>query len=331
MHCALADYEKGLASRDCPESWHFAPMVLNRLHSAGLVDLVPAVLLETLKGAAKMAAVNSLSRDIALQKIVLALEDNECEAIILKGAALDKYLYQREDFRLGVDIDLLFQSRDFERAEEILSGIAKPIESFEGRPSHARAAAQRSFTISGPTPVSVDIHQQFAQDRIFSVDYGKLLQRSMPHPAHSMQLRLLSPEDNLLHFAIHGFKDKCLFHKQTIDAWLLLEKEKIDWQLTVERARRWAVLCPLIYLLEGLRQVFQYELPEEVRQELLLKGARRMLTYSLLGERPPSDVRTGLNYRARQLGITWLLAGNLPGYLRYQSRYLVNRFRDYLS
>jgi hypothetical protein len=256
------------------------------------------------------------------------LEKAGGEGVLLKGAALDRYLYPREDFRLGVDVDLLFRADDFERAEDILHGIAQPYDQFPGRRALSAVAGQKSFVMQSPATADVDVHCEFAQEGIFAVDYTALFARAVAHPAHPMQLRVLAPEDNLLHFALHAFKEKCLFTKHTVDAWLLLRAEPIDWPSAIARARAWGILLPLKYLLEGVRRVFGYELPESVNSYLRLDGMRRALAYRLMGTKPPADVRTGFAYRARQLGITWGLSGNVRRYLRYQGAYLVNRVRD---
>jgi len=327
---SLKQFEGELEGPHSSEGYAFTPFILHLIKTMQLESCVSTVLLEQLKSIARIAAVNSLSRDIAMQKVASALAEQDCKAILLKGVALDKYLYPDQAFRQGVDIDLLVTEIDFGRMEQILAGIAKKKDIFPGRPAHSRAAAQASFLVDTPIPVELDVHYQYAQSGIYRMDNELLFERSTRHPAYPSNLRLMAPEDNLVHFAIHGFKDKVLFQKQTIDAFLLIRTEEIDWNQLVERARSCAALMPLIYLVEGMRRVFNFQPPEEVHEVLTLKSVRGFLVNHLLAEKPAPGIRTGWKYRARQLGVTWLLSGNLKGYTRQQFNYLKNSVNDKL-
>jgi hypothetical protein len=311
-----------------PENRFFGPWVLYLLAQRNLESHLPAALAEKLHGTATLAAAKALARDVVLQRIGAAFEGSGIEALLLKGAALEGYLYERQAFRLGVDVDLLVRASDYDRALGVLSTMGQPAGQFTERPAHSSAGAQAAFVVAGPAPVGIDLHREYAQQGIWPIDYEALFQRSGPHPARPAPFRLLSPEDNLVHFAIHAFKERRLYQKQTIDAYLLMTLQRIDWPIVLERARSAHALWPLAYLLEGVRRVFEWQLPEEVRRPLELRGLRRLMVDRFLTHREAVKVRTGPVYRFRQLVIAWALSGNLAGHLRYQQLYLRNLLRD---
>ncbi len=263
-----------------------------------------------------------------MEKVARVFRQNECEALLLKGVALDQYLYERESFRQGVDIDLLVEKKNFHRMEAILDGVAAKIDTFPGRPAHGVSAGQAAFTVDVPLATSLDIHHQYAQEGIYSINVDALFERAQPHPVHAQPFMVLAPEDNLIHFAIHGFKDQVFVHKQTVDAFLLIQKHEVNWPVVIERARKAGALMPLIYLLEGMRQVFGFSVPEPVAHELKLKGIRRSIASKVMMGKPPPDVRTGWSYRVRQLTLSWVLSGNMTGYLRQQFGFLRNLVSD---
>jgi len=155
--------------------------------------------------------------------------------------------------------------------------------------------------------------------------------RCITHPAHKGQFKRLSDEDNLLQFAMHSFYDMQMFSKQTIDAFMLMEKGEIDWDVLASRARSYRVLQPLKFLLEGVRQVFGFEPPGGVIGKLELKGARKWLANRLLTGDRRMSMQPGLSFRLRQLAAQFLLSGNILGWLRYYFYYAEAKVRDLLT
>lgn len=328
LETLLAEWGQCLCSNDAWKCQDFASFIFRLLTARQLLDCCSNELLSKLKAISQSAAIKSINRDLAMKKVATAFRQNECEALLLKGVALDQYLYERESFRQGVDIDLLVEGKDFHRVEAILAGIAKKADSFSDRPAHGIDAGQMNFAVDVPIPVYFDIHQQYAQEGIFPIDVGALFERAQPHPVHGQPFMILAPEDNLIHFAIHGFKEQLFIHKQTVDSFLLIQKHEINWTVVVERARKAGALMPLIYLLEGMRLVFGFSAPEPFVNELRPKGIKRLVANRVMRQKPPPEVRTGWAYRGRQLTLSWVLSGNLRGYLKHQFRFLRNSMSD---
>ena len=127
---------------------------------------------------------------------------------------------------------------------------------------------------------------------------------------------------------MHSFYDMQMFSKQTVDAYVLLEKGAVDWDILVARARQYRVLLPLKFLLEGVRGVFGLVLPDSVSEVLELKGSRKWLAYRLLTRDRRMSTQPGLGFRLRQLAAQFLLSGNVMGWLRYYIRYVGVKVRD---
>ena len=120
-----------------------------------------------------------------------------------------------------------------------------------------------------------------------------------------------------------------LFSKQTIDAYVLMQKGKVDWSVLVDRAIQYRVLLPLKFLLEGAHQAFGWVPPDSVRDVLELKGSRKWLAYRLLTSDRRTSMQPGVGFRLRQLAAQFLLSGNVVGWLRYYARYANVKFRDF--
>ena len=68
----------------------------------------------------------------------------------------------------------------------------------------------------------------------------------------------MSPEDNLLHTALHICSDGYAFHHSLIDAAVLLNNESIDLDIAKKRAEKWKCSVSFYFLLFLLSKVAPY-------------------------------------------------------------------------
>jgi len=113
LKTCLADWQTSLLGESAWESISFAPYIFRLLTVHELTECASSELLSHLKTISRTAAMRSMNRDLAMEKVAGAFSKSQSRALLLKGAALDQYVYDRESFRQGVDIDLMVKESDF--------------------------------------------------------------------------------------------------------------------------------------------------------------------------------------------------------------------------
>jgi hypothetical protein len=327
LHTVVETLVDELESSPNSMSFEFAPFVMSLLVDSGRQADVSARAREVLQSYARGAAMQSISRDHVMGQLADRFAQNDVQAVLLKGAAMDSAVYPREAFRLGCDVDFLVPAEDFGRVDDVLTGLAENIEKTPGKLATTAFAIEKTFVVHKPTYVQLDVHREVTVPHVFPIDYDELHARCIEHPAHGGRFRCLSDEDNLLQFAMHSFYDMQMFSKQTIDAYMLIEKDEIDWDALVSRAKSYCVLQPLKILLEGVHQVFDSVPPAELK----LSGFRRWLAYRLLTRDRRMSMQPGFGFRLRQLAAQFLLSGNVLGWIRYYFFYVGAKVRDLMG
>jgi len=313
-----------------PEWRVLAPLAAARLSEAGADRLLATEPAAALRRATLSAVATAMTR----QQVLVALGERAGRAgmavMLLKGAALTGWVYPWSAPRLGADLDLLIDPADGDRVCALLAGLATEQDKFPGRPRLRGLAYERSFLVQAPVQVELDVHRGLAYPALYRIDYAGLWRRSAPHPGFGlMGLRVPSPEDMLLHLAIHALYDLKFWSRHDVDAALLIAQEPIVWARLAERARQWGTAAGLFLLLERVAHGLGCPVPESVL--LGLKPAAPTLAVARLalgwGSREGLDSGPGA-LRLRQLAAQlWLTGGALPA-LRFQLDYAAARLLD---
>ena len=308
----------------------FAPYIHLLIQENGLSNLVPEQLAILLKSHSQRAAMKALSRKHTLKVLEDLLARSGIEAVLLKGAAMDRYIYPEQAFRLGVDIDFLVREEDYIRIDSVLMGFADRQEKFPGKPAFASFAIEKPFVIKHPAILHLDVHRMLTIPHVYNYTCGDLFERAIPHPEYN-GLKILSPEDNLLHFAIHGFYDMRLFSKQTTDGYLIIKNHEIDTNLLLKRAREYGMLYPLLYFIGGIDKTFRLTNPTIQSAIQPLNGWRGSLAFKLLAASDTTSSDKKLSFRVQQLLAQTVLSGTQAGYLRYNINYMKARLTDQIK
>ena len=322
----LKAYELECGSDQASLAGEFAPYFYYLLHEQNRVASLPNTSQELLRHSALQAASTAIARRHIIGQIGERLAVAGIGAILLKGAAMDRWAYPDQGFRLGSDIDLLVRESDYCRVDEALAPLAEYQPKYPGQHAFNAFAVEKPFYVASPCPVYLDVHRNLSIPKVYALDLDALFARARPHPAEPLLL-VMSPEDNLLHFAVHAFYDMQLFSKQTIDAYRLIDSNEIDWEALANNARQYRMVQPLAYFLYGLRAAFGDRLHGLPREMGNLSPAKRGLVEQLLLARPAALARRGPTYRVRQLCCQLLLSGNIGGYLHYNIAYVQARLK----
>jgi hypothetical protein len=327
---AFNDLERENNKNTSLEFVEFAPFLLEKITKGELWDVVSESLIKQLQAYSRTAAAKAAIREQVLGKIGERLSNNAIQAVLLKGAALHGYIYPKTSFRLGFDVDLLIRADDYDRIGNVLGGLATEVKKFSDDSEIKTLSVERSFVSVNPPLVSLDIHRELTNPYIYSIDYNELFNRSLVYPANEKQFRLLSPEDNLVHFAIHAFYDLKLLSKQTLDTFVLIKSVPIDWVLLVNLAKQYRVQLPLMYLLQGLNYAFGYNPPQYVQREIVVGRLRYWLSHKVLIDQSAKNRNCYWGFRLKQLISHWFLSGNIKGVFRYQMSYVKARLIDFV-
>ena len=220
----------------------------------------------------------------------------------LKGAHLITSVYPMKEDRGGMcDVDVLVRPRDFQRAGQVLEGMGyKRRELPQRRRTEAEFyEAGYALGLQGGRRVLLELHRQLVQIRRHPVNYNALWGRATPGDLDGAPCLRLSPEDHLLHAALHLMTDRFKAPARALrDVALLITSGGADLDIVTARARRWRCERALWLLLSLLH---------EVSPELELTAALSRLS-------PPRPVRHALRTLVPNVdGLRWPALGKRSG------------------
>jgi hypothetical protein len=286
-----------------------ACMVFEALRSASVE--VPA---EVARKAEKLSALQGLENELslrALRRCLEVLEEATIETVVLKGPLLAERLYGSALARPCLDIDLLVDERNLERGRDALARVgyrAGDDRQVEHELDH------HSVSLFHDAYPILELHFLAYEGFGVKVEAAPLVARSVTWKSAQVgefSARVLAPDDELVHLAVHGaghrfdrlmwLYDIALYlrsHPELTTA-ILLERAR---SLNVERA----VAATLIYVQRtlGAKDVEQPSIDPAMRLALPLFGAHveprlqkslgsffTLASYSLLADSPVLALR----------------------------------------
>lgn len=218
-----------------------APYLIASLERAHLWDRVPRETCDRLTAVHRANGMAHLLRLRALRDALPALERADIPVVVLKGMALAHLVYPDPTLRPMQDVDLWTPPDRLEAAVETLrqTGFQFPRRTYEGRwtPGTTRDDADRALEVPG-TPIFFELHGSLPTWAGLSPDFAMaVFDRAGPLPLGDLMARVLAPEDQLLHVALHlsrrhQFRSGLL---GLVDLKLLIECWRDRWN--------WSVLC----------------------------------------------------------------------------------------
>jgi putative nucleotidyltransferase-like protein len=126
------------------------------------------------------------------------------EAIPVKGLVLTEMFYGNLALRPAGDIDVLVRPRDLPAARDALRGLGYAQEAVPAYEERHHPFHDAPYYRPGPfrqTPL--ELHHGLSAPRQFRMDAASLWERSVTAELFGRRLRVLGPEDTLLHLAVH--------------------------------------------------------------------------------------------------------------------------------
>lgn len=241
----------------------------------------------------------------------IALEEAGLPFLVLKGAALGGGVYGDQALRHSHDLDLLVREGDRAAAADALAGAG---------------FAPRDGEFVHPCGLPVRLQTRLFRLSFYRSGWDELRARSGTGTVGDRTVRLLSPADNLLHACGHASYSQQRSSLQWVcDAWLIIRRQRVDWNAFSEAAVRSRLALPLSVMLGYLARDLGAAVPPSVlgslgrfatpcERDVALSGARHGAARSLLS--------AANGWRQKLTILKWLLVPS-PGYLRraYGVRY----------
>ena len=230
--------------------------------------LTPA-LQKTLKKQTLLLVCVEMRNQQWIKKNIELFNKEKIPVILLKGAAFSGTIYPSNTPRVGVDIDLLVTGDNFKATCKQLCKSMNPVLLSSERVATHDSLFERVFTPKNDLGPTVEIHRGLTNPSIFNIDEQKLWAASKKHPAYNSKLiRILSPEDTLLHLAVHAFRDLDFCTHNVLDAHEIWCQWKPDPKKLIVNAKHWGARKALYYLLTNSKAIMRTPIPDTLLKSI---------------------------------------------------------------
>ena len=228
--------------------------------------VMPAAVRQTLQQASHLGALKLARLYQELTAVLRRLSQDDIPVIVLKGAYLGQMVYQEPAFRPMNDIDLLVHQHDLSRVTAVMESRGFQLKNEAWGAKHLTFAAD-----DGRPPVEIHWHITHPADP-FTIDVAELWARAVPITLMGTPALAFSPEDLLLHLAVHlsfnhgfrfGLRPFCDIH-ETLDQF----RGGIAWEAVIRRAHRWQIAHAVYLTLELTVDLLKTAVPDDVLQAL---------------------------------------------------------------
>jgi hypothetical protein len=223
-----------------------------------------------------------------LIRVLAGLTDAGIDAMPVKGLVIAERLYGSLSLRPAADLDVLVRSADLPAARDVLRELGFTQRAVPGFKALTHEFHDPAWGIgTGPEHIRLELHWALWSDSERRLGTTGLWERSIPATLLDHPVRVLSPEDTLLHLAIHRTRS-ALRLRWVVDIAELLRRQgaELDWPTYLERARlagartaSWVVLGLAHDLLGG-------PLPTSVMDDLQVGLPKRAILARTCGVEP---------------------------------------------
>ena len=233
-----------------------APLLFQHLKNAGLLVLLPKAIRDRLERLYFVVLGRNMRLFHHLGKVLKLLNAAEIPVILLKGSHLVELVYGNLGLRPMGDFDLLFHHCDLTRAHQIIT---------------------QSRAITGDDMLPIDAHWYLTPE--LSIDMDRVWDRSLNVIVGGQPVRVLSPEDLILHLCLHialhhKYKISGLRNLLDIKTCVMHFGDQLDWDVVMARAGRWQVGNSVVLTILLGHDLVGISLPSIIRR--MAKGDGRL-------------------------------------------------------
>ena len=237
-----------------------APLVYKSLRDIPEKSFVPPDVMDRLKKAYHGNVARNMYLYSELDRILQALNGEEIEVMILKGAALADAVYGDIGLRAMSDIDLLVKEECLPRVKEIMAALNyetrrhyKPEEWYRANHFHLPPYVHKEKQIV------VEIHWKVAHDSL-GINVNKWWGRARKIRLRETSFLIPSPEDMILHICLnlyHGNYQRAVLRGLCdVDETLRYFSKEINWDMFHDIVTQSEIAKPVYSLLFLVRKYF---------------------------------------------------------------------------
>ena len=218
-----------------------------------------------------------------LLHVLNAMADAGIAALPVKGVVLAETVYSNLALRPAADLDVLVQLHDLPAARAVLHSLGfkhKLVPSFEEL-HHPFHDPQYFRQVAGGE-ICCELHRALWSPRFFHLDVDSLWQRVVDASLHGAQVKILSPEDTLLHLVIHRTQSPLRLRFLCDIAELLRRHHNtLDWDYVVCQASVGGARTALWIGLSLAHELLGGPIPSKVLPQLRINPIKqRVLEYT---------------------------------------------------
>lgn len=220
-----------------------------------------------------------------LVRVCAALGAAGIGVLPVKGVVLAETLYGSLALRPAADIDVLVRPADLPAAREALRDLGfghRAVPMFVEIYHHFHDP--QYFRQVGGGEVCLELHWALWAAHFFRLDHAILWERAIDAHLHGAPVRLLSPEDTLLHLAIHRSRSPLrLRFVCDVGELLRLHSATLDWDYVLRQARVAGARTALFYALMLPQRLLDAPLPPEVARKIGISRVKQRLLENTCG------------------------------------------------
>ncbi len=242
---------------------------------------------EAWRARAQQESCNTLAYNFMLASeltcVLNALRQAGVEGIPVKGVVLAETVYGNLALRPMADLDVLVRPSDLPAARAVLRslGYSHRVQPLFEELHHSFHDPQYFRQASGGQ-ICLELHWALWAAHFFDLKVEALWKRAVPAQVQGTKVRILSPEDSLLHLAIH--RSRAPLRLRVIcdfAQFLRRHSATLDWDAVVYRARAAGACTSMYFCLALARDLLGAPLPDGILSRLGVSQLKcRLLEYT---------------------------------------------------
>jgi len=262
-----------------------------------------------------------------LDRISVILASHGISLVALKNGGIARALYRVPGCVPMGDLDTLVKRSQFKQAHKVLNDsgytISAPnrLEKADIDYGYRTGGSEYKTILPGGRSLWFELQWRPVAGRWLRPDQEpsaeELIERSIGVTGSSV--RILSPEDNLIHVSLHTAKHSYVRApglRLHLDVDRIVNCQRIDWDIFLKRVRSLQIKVPVYFSLLIPRTIFGTPIPDEIMKSLRPSGWKEALIRSWLFKAGPFNPHGSKFGKIQYVLFNGLLYDDLSGLVR---------------
>ena len=308
------------------------PLLNAKAHHLGIFKQLTMQTQRTLFHSVQLGIITELAKAKQLKQILEILGTHNIPVILLKGVAFSKLLYTSGAPRTSNDIDLLVKKEHWQQAMAAIGTIMVYAQKI--MPDVLGDGYEVSFKPLSKVGNALDLHMALTHPGLFNITEQALWQNSVAHPYfENPNVRTLSPEQSLIHQAIHAYTDMNFCKYNLVDSHEIINTLKPDIALTIKIAKDWGATVSVYYLLKNCVDIMGSKIDARLLHSIQPPRLRMYAADKLLASKfaQPTATSKPIRYRINQLLAHFVFSGSIKNASNFQWMFVKMFFKQKLK